>query len=140
MPEVVAKRLAPLASSLLLILCQGDANAESSISSDAAGAVVSAYVQALQSGDTETLMQLAGGELLARRSTLWRRPGYSQILAATYAADIPQIERVASLAGEEVSVDVRLVMDGEGVSKRYIVAELPSGLRVVDERLVAAGD
>ena len=100
-----------------------------------AESVVSTYLGALQQGDTVTIKQTLGGDLLEARGNLLDNPSYSNTLSRIYSAANSNITRVSYIDAQHIAVDAVIELNPDEILQcRFIVAKDENEqLKIVEE-------
>ena len=100
-----------------------------------AESVVSTYLSALHQGDTVTIKQTLGGDLLEARGSLLDNPSYANRLSKMYSTASSNIVRVSYIDAQHIAVDATIELSPDEVLQcRFIVAQDGSEqLKIVEE-------
>lgn len=100
-----------------------------------AEAVVSTYLGALQQGDTITIKQIIGGNLLEARGNLLDNPSYSNTLSRIYSTANTNVTKVSYIDSQRIAVDTVIELNPDEILQcRFIVAKDESEqLKIIEE-------
>jgi hypothetical protein len=100
-----------------------------------AESLVSTYLSALHQGDTYTIKQTLGGDLLEARGNLLDNPSYSNTLSRIYSTANSNITRVSYIDPQHIAVDAVIELNPDEILQcRFIVAKDENKqLKIVEE-------
>ena len=120
------KKVVRLSFAIYLVLVLfGFANAQYNALTDEqeeATAVLESFLNAQTAGDTETIKESLGGDLLEKRLSLLNNPDYASFLYNMYKDAFFEILNYKSIGKESIQIDVKINLnENESQRMRYLL-------------------